>query len=207
MQDEWKKYWSIYERIEKEVSDITFNIYLCDEHLDVYSIHIAELLLRIGAECENIIKSIAQINEITIRNKNMKNIINELCATKIEFQTKEVTIIWDYSFVSNKIIKPFDTWNNQDSRNPNWYKAYNDIKHNRNDVNIKSATYKNIIYGMAGLFVLNLYLRKKDIEKNVYWIERAREEIFSFSDFFLPESFLKLSENGGIKKHLMLETR
>jgi len=188
LQEEWKKYWSIYKRIEKEVSDITFDIYLCDEHMDVYSIHMAELLLRIGAECENIIKSLAQANNIIIRNKNMQSIIDELCTT-FEFQTKEVQIIWNYSFVSNKIIKPFDTWNNQNSRNPNWYKAYNDIKHNRNDVNIKSATYKNIIFGLSGLFILNLYLRKEDIEKNVYLIERAREEIFSFSDFFHQNLF------------------
>jgi hypothetical protein len=75
---------------------------------------------------------------------------------------------------------------------------------NRNNTNLENANFKNIIDGLAGLFILNLYLRKDNIESQVYWTERAREVILSFSDFFTPEKFLKLSEKGGNRKRLEL---
>jgi len=203
MNDEWKKYGKIYLRLEKEISELTYSIYLCDNHLNVYSIQMAELLLRIGAECENIIKSIAKQYNINVGRRHLLEIIRELCSDKVDFNTKKVSIIWDYCFLTDIHIIPFSTWNN--GENPIWYKAYNDIKHNRSDSNLENATFKNIIDGLAGLFILNLYLRKDDIENKVHWIENAREEILSFSKFFTPELFLQLATEGGIRKRLKLE--
>jgi hypothetical protein len=204
MKNEWKKYWKIYTRLEQEISELTYNIYLCDNHLNVYSIHMAELLLRIGAECENIIKSIAEKYQITVKKRKMSDIINELCSNKIEFHTKEISIIWDYCFLSDINLIPFNTWEKENSINPVWYKAYNDIKHNRNNTNLENANFKNIINGLAGLFILNLYLRKDNIEEQVYYSIEARKAISLFSDFFNPEEFLKLSEKGGNRKRLEL---
>ena len=49
----WTQYWPIYERLEKEICDFTFQVALSDNQLTVHSIKLAEYVLRICSECEN----------------------------------------------------------------------------------------------------------------------------------------------------------
>lgn len=75
-------------------------------------------------------------------------------------------------------------------KSPVFYKAYNKIKHDR-DSNQPQANYENVMYGLAGLFMLNLWLRKSDIENHPSHRPIAGERVFQYSALFSPEKFLK----------------
>ncbi len=205
----WQNYWPIYERSEKEIVELTFSIFLCNAHLSVYSIKMADLLIRIGSECENIAKSVAKTRDFQSSNgKQIEDLnfpgLGDLLCSHISFNTKEVDIIWYYNDLSCKSIVPFSTWNTTGSLNPKWFKAYNEVKHDR-DVTFHQANFENILNGLAALFILNLWLRKEDIEQEWGWIEFAQKRIRSYSSFFTPEKFLVLSKTGGTSKGLTLQ--
>ena len=198
----WKNYWPIYQQFEKEIIDLSFYITFCDEHLKVYSSKLSDLLLRCSSECENAAKTLIDMNNFSTDKLNFPECGNHLLKKYPNLNKSELNIIWQYQNFSNLQKVPFSTWASITSENPIWYKAYNSLKHNRND-NIKEANLENIINALAGLFILNLLLRKDEIESHNEWIEFARKRIYSYSNFFSPEKFLKLG-NGGTYKTLKL---
>lgn len=204
----WTQYWPIYEQLENELREITFFISLEDVHLNVFSARFAELLLRIGQECENIGKTLATQLALspssgTIQRLNFPSLGNLLC-TNVALNAKVVEVIWVYQSLSTskKLLTPFSTWSSSGSVNPVWYDTYNGFKHDRN-THFSRANYGNVIEALAGLFILNLWLRKDDIERDSEWIVLARKRITSYSELFDPSSFLQLGL-GGTNKRLEL---
>ncbi|MDH4100866.1 MAG: hypothetical protein OEV28_09875 [Nitrospirota bacterium] len=187
----WKEYWPVYERLENEFCDLTFSVALNDAHLEVYSLRLAELILRICGECENVAKTL--ITQLKLEKPSRLDFpsIGNTLSRAVPFQKVMVEVVWPYQNLSNTTLKPFLNWSNRRSKNPSWYDAYNGIKHNRNSEFCK-ANFANAMNALAGLFALNLWLRRDDIEAETQWIVLARKKINSYSSFFSPEQFLKL---------------
>jgi hypothetical protein len=194
----WNKYFPIYERLEREFCELTYAVALEDAHLNVYSILMSEFLLRICSECENISKTLLKDLEPSARNikdKNFPTLGKELHA-HVNFEIKEIEVIWLYQSLTILKIKPFEGWK---VGNPAWYTAYNELKHDR-DANFAKANYKNCLYALGGLFILNLWLRKDSIESqpSSFSIEGepglhksfAKQKVFSYSKLFSPDAFL-----------------
>jgi len=199
----WKQYWPVYERLEREFRKLTFSISLDDANLEVFSMYLAELVLRIGQECENVGKSLAKELGLSppsglIEDLNFPRLGTLLCTT-VPLKTKTVEVRWIYQSLTNKLLSPFDSWSTGTSTNPAWYVAYNGLKHDRN-ANFRQATYRNVLEGLAGLFILNLWLRKDEIEANSEWVVLARKRVTSYSELFDPSSFLQLGQGSTHQK-------
>lgn len=199
---EWKAYWPIFHRLEDEVCDLTFAVAFSDDHREVYSARLSELLLRICAECENIAKSICIVREFTpsgakVEDFNFPALGNAICS-QIAIHTKEVAIVWPYQSFTSTRIKPFDTWKLAGSSNPAWFDAYNKAKHDR-VASAKKSNVWNVVNALGGLFILNLCLREGDITGHPEeHISVAQMRVTSYSKFFSPEQFLKLQNDGGL---------
>jgi len=48
-------YWHVYQNLEKELLEIGETIFVVDNQLDVYSMRIADLLVRMGLEFEGVL--------------------------------------------------------------------------------------------------------------------------------------------------------
>lgn len=206
----WERFWPVYKRLEKEFTDITFNIEFCDAHLNVYSILFADLLLRLGSEAENLGKSIISEYKLLknshagISQLNFPDIGKLLIQPDFKLHNKTVSIIWPYCFLSNKNVIPFRSWGENDCANPEWFNNYNKVKHNR-ESNINCANYKSVYEALAGVFILNLWLQKKNFDNmRPIHIDRTREYIADLSDVFNADSFAGLSKNGGVNKRIEL---
>lgn len=61
-------------------------------------------------------------------------------------------------------------WKSNQYNSPNWWKQYNDVKHERLE-NFRKANLKNVVNALAGLYTLELYLVKfigdRDHERDV----------------------------------------
>ena len=79
----WKQYWPIYERLEKEVCDFTFQVALAVEQLGTYSIRLAELILRICSDCENCAKTLVKqlVPSTSVKNTSFPKIGNIFVGT------------------------------------------------------------------------------------------------------------------------------
>lgn len=220
----WRNYWPIYERLEEEVIGLTFQIALTDKQLKVYSLGISNLLTRCCIEVENASKRIVLHKIIAagngrssrgIEGLNFSQIGGILC-TRDPIQKKSVRIIWPYQKLTqkNEICKPFvklepwETWKEFNKReclakNPDWYNAYNKIKHDRDNF-LERGNYGNLLNALAGLFILNLWLRQDDIEMCKEWINFARKRIKSYSKFFSSEGLLEIKNNGVLGNQIVL---
>lgn len=81
-----------------------------------------------------------------------------------------------YLLITKEKIIPFKEWGS--GKSLSWWDAYTDLKHNRFK-NRKSATVKNVLNGLAALFLLNVYYapnRKFLAEKGVF-INREEERL------------------------------
>ena len=62
-------FWPIYEKIEEEFKELSYYISIDKKQLKVYSIKIADLILRTVSECENIASVICKNESIKFRDK------------------------------------------------------------------------------------------------------------------------------------------
>lgn len=199
--DVWKCYWPILERLEGELCELTFAVAFADSHLGVYSARFADLLLRSCAECENVGKSLCVEKSLppsgaNIHQFNFPAIGTAICS-RIAIHTKELTIIWPYQSLTTISIRPFDTWQPTGSTNPEWFNAYNGVKHDRIG-NAQKANVKNVIHALGGLFILNLWLREEDITQHSEHFNLAQRRVTAYSQFFSPAKFFKLKSRDGL---------
>ena len=159
-------FWPIYSQIEKEFIDISYCINIDRRQLSVYSIKIADLILRAVSECENIAKAICKKEKIKFLNKKrrVRKIVKfheyvEAVDKVFSINRKLVNFVFDNAdqntfdeklmpFYREKDGDSFKTWS--------WYSAYNAIKHDRVR-NYRKANLNNLINSMAALFLLNIY--------------------------------------------------
>lgn len=140
-------YWRYYGLLEEDFKNTIRFVSLEKDNYETYSIEYARLLQAICSEIDVIFK--------TICNKDKGN-INEYA---------KIIITKDKQFINNIVclkmynrgikIKPFECWT--ENNPPEWWTAYNKIKHHRSD-EMKKATMKNTLYAISGLFLLEQYL-------------------------------------------------
>lgn len=157
-----KIYWAVYKNLEKELIDISNIIHIDDKQLSTYSIKIVELLVRTAVEIESISKDLYYANGGTKANDNTLAFDSD-CIDHLEtlwkLSSKVVKISGLNLFLTkaeNIEITPLDKANKRGRCD--WKKAYQAVKHSRNN-NLEKGTLKNFIKALAALFVLNLYYR------------------------------------------------
>ena len=160
-------YWSIYQNLEEGLIELSNNIHIDDEQLNVYSMKIAEMLIRISVEVESIAK------ELYFKNGGNKPDDNKLffdtdCLKylnkKWDLSKKKVQVVsgqFYFNKEENNVLTPLEKAHNRGGEE--WLKAYQAFKHNRRN-SLKDVSLKNLIHALAGLFLLNLYYKNESIE-------------------------------------------
>ncbi len=164
----------IYNNLEKEVIKLSENIHFDDNQLNVYSIKIAELLIRIVIEIETLSKELYFKNggQVKYKTDGTEDFIyfDTDCINHLEsmwvLSKKEVLIsATNFYFIKteNNILTPLNKANKRGSSSADWAKAYQAVKHDRSK-NLQKASIKNLIRALAALYLLNIYNRNdKDV--------------------------------------------
>lgn len=198
----------VYNRLEQEFKELSYCIAFDKKNLSVFSIKIADMILRTVSECENIARAICQKEGIKFLDKKRQTrkviyfyeYIDELdkifglskWLVSFKFENSSEDIFISKSTPFRKDIKTkngkkeIDDWC--------WYDAYNSIKHNRNKY-FKKANLENLIYGLEALFLLNIIFEDKVFYKEEYEDYKALySEIEEFSDVFDIDVAVKVIE-------------
>jgi len=152
-------YFPVYKRIEKEVQELASAIYFCDEQKSVYSLDIADLIVRCVVEIESIAKDIYRLeNGIEPDNPGA-------CFKWMEqnwnISKKKVIVISPYfHFDVMRNFFPFDYKNKSEE---DYYSTYNAIKHDRVK-NISKATVYALVRALGALYILNIYFKNDRIQ-------------------------------------------
>ena len=152
------KIWSYYIMLEKHFETTFQYVEPIEDNNLCFSKEFNKQLLSIGSEIDIVCKELCMV----IENKNFDEV------KKYNIADYKRIISNDNNFMEEKciflinqeILKPWEDWENLDS--PNWWKDYNNIKHNRLiNNNHKLGNYSNVKIALAALFVIIRILYKK----------------------------------------------
>ncbi|MDU3210708.1 hypothetical protein [Anaerococcus sp.] len=198
-------YWQIYQQIEDEVLELSKSIHFVDDHLEVYSIKIADLIIRTSIEVESISKEIARVSSDNLIN-SAGEAINWL-ESNWNISDKILKIYSDYFNFSDEInvFKPFNYSRNDKN---DYYSVYNAVKHDRNK-NLYKANIYSLIRVLGALFILNIYYNNETINlKQDYRAENLDKsngsKIFNY-EIYPYDKIISLSDNKVSKEMCLYE--
>ena len=164
-------YWQVYLGLEREFLSVAEVVFVDDDQQEVYSMKIADLLIRTVIEIEAIAKELYLYNggDTTIPDEDMY--FDTVCMAHLngmwKLDSKVVSVVSPYMLFEreeNRILRPLHKAMKRGSSSADWNKAYQAVKHNRVK-ELKKGSIKHLLHGLAALYILNLYYKETVIEK------------------------------------------
>jgi hypothetical protein len=146
-------HWNYLLAIEGDLERLSRFIEFDERNFNCFSIEISRILLASGAEVDVVCKQICKkLNPMSSADKIIPY-LNEIMPS--------YPAIPDFKILLPRyglILTPWSNWNVSNNP-PNWWTAYNKIKHHR-DAEYHQANLRNALDAVGGLFVMVLYLYK-----------------------------------------------
>jgi len=162
-------YWQVYLNLERDFLSLADTIHINDAQQEVYSMRIADMLIRTVIEIEALAKDLYLSNGGEVMDdKNMY--FDRVCMKHLNNLWKldqKIVLVTSpaiyFEKEENTILKPLHKANKQGDRSADWNKAYQAVKHNRVK-ELSKGSIKHLLHGLAALYVLNLYYRNESIK-------------------------------------------
>ncbi len=148
-------HWNYFLAIEDDLERLSRFVEIDRKNFESFSIEISRILLAAAAEVDVVCKQICKKLNPNSTAENINAYRDEICANYPAIANFEVVLI-RYSLS----ILPWEKWKNPKGDPPDWWTAYNKLKHNRH-TEYHRANLKNALNSVAGLFVMVLYLYKE----------------------------------------------
>lgn len=173
------KYWRYYLLLEKKFTDTLNYVELAEENFSTYSVEYAHQLLAIGSELDTFFKVYCGFN-LNDR-KYITDYMRHIMCEYPEITTQGVGI-----YNTEITLTPYEKWINWNSRSGNllsWWKAYNDVKHNRQE-KITEASMENVVTALAALHLIEMkYLQVITKETGEPDELESSSNLFSLTDW------------------------
>lgn len=175
-------FWPVYQNLEKEFLSICDIIHVDDAQLDVYSMKIAELLIRTVVEIESLAKNLYFSNGGSKPDDKDLYFDTDCMALLVDIWgiDKKVVLVSSPNIFlteeTNLILTPLYKSNKRGSSSADWCKAYQAVKHNRVK-ELKRGNLKHFLRALAALYILNLYLK----DDKVNFISPGKDQFQDFS--------------------------
>jgi len=150
-------HWNYLLAIERDLGEISRYIEFDARNFDCFSIELSKILLSAGAETDVVCKQLCKRVDANSR-------AHKITHYRIEL-TRAFPLISNFGVKLPRFgmsLTPWDEWKNPDGV-PLWWTGYNKVKHQRH-THYHSASLKNALNAVAGLFVMVLYLYKEQAE-------------------------------------------
>ncbi len=149
------RHWSYYMSLEDDLIETGRYVEICEDNFDTYSIHFTRLLLAAASEVDVVAKMLCcQINP-----QGCYRTINNYRDTIVPQFPAIPSIVMGIQWTTNIRVKPWGSWAESPPKNPDWWHAYNRVKHKRNS-NFKEANLRNALTAIAGLYCLVRHLQQ-----------------------------------------------
>lgn len=189
-------FWPVYKNLEREFLKLADYIHFTDKQLGVFSMHIADLIVRCAVEIEAISKELycklgGNMSPVDSEGKPRDLYFDTDCIELLEqnwkLSKKKIMIsATNFYFMeeANNIIAPLHKANKRGTSGSKWKQAYQAVKHDRRN-SLKMGNIENLLHAMGALYILNLYYKNDKIDiGRVYMSDhdfdsRVGSEIFS----------------------------
>ncbi|KRD07243.1 hypothetical protein ASE21_17230 [Flavobacterium sp. Root901] len=158
-------YWPVYKNLEIGVLNLSYSVHIDDNHLNVYSSQISDLILRASAEIESISKELYKLNGGRKTKIKYDTDALELLNSLWKLDQKVILISSSNCFQTLKELKPFiknETSTFHNGITYTWNNSYQNLKHDRAN-SLQFGSIKYLFDIMSALFILNLYYKNETI--------------------------------------------
>ena len=174
------KYWRYYLLLEKKFTDTLNYVELAKENFSTYSVEYAHQLLAIGSELDTFFKIYCGFN-LNGSGKTIVDYTRHIMSEYPKITEQEVGI-----YNTDIVLTPYKewiSWNPQSGNLLSWWKAYNSVKHNRQE-NITKASMGNVITSLAALNLIEMkYLQAITKENQEPDEPESSSNLFSLTDW------------------------
>lgn len=153
-----RKFWNYYSMLEDNVVNLSRYIDIRQSNLKTSSNEIISQLLNVGSEIDVICKEICSLGEND--RKEMKTYSKWFIANVDNIDSIKISVR-----DTDLILQPFEYWKKNKSEVLPWWKAYNDVKHDRGN-NFEQGNLKNLINALGALYFLEMFYIKKIDNEN-----------------------------------------
>ena len=151
-------HWNYFLALEKDLEATSRYIEFIEANFKTYSIELAHLLLASSSEIDVVIKGLCALIAPDEERKNI-NDYREIIKSHLPEFINESIFISRYGIS----LKPWDNWLGEE--NPDWWRSYNNVKHERH-MYFDQANLENVIRSMGALLITNFYFYKKQYEQD-----------------------------------------
>lgn len=163
-------FWSVYKNLEQETLNFSRYIHFSSDQKKVYSMSIADIIVRCAVEIEAISKRIyeslgGEMNPVDDNGQKRDLYFDTDCLALIENEyliSKKELIISAPTFYfeeSDRIIAPLYKANKRGTSGSKWKQAYQALKHDRYGALKKWGNIECLINALGALYLLNLYFK------------------------------------------------
>ncbi len=145
-------YWQYFLAIEADFAATARYVEICPDNFKTYSVEYAKLLLASASEIDVLCKLLCEQLDPNAKRRDINDYRACIAPRAAELPNEKV-LLRRYSIE----LKPWEAW--AGSKNPEWWKSYNNVKHHR-DKFYSEAKLKNCLDSVAALFILVIYLHK-----------------------------------------------
>lgn len=147
-------HWSYYLSLEDDLITTNRYVEICEDNLDTFSTQFTRLLLAAASEVDVVAKTLCAQIDPHSKPKNIEEYRQLIVPEFPAIPAIEMGIEW------NPLrIKPWESWAASDPSSPDWWQAYNGVKHERN-TNFRSGNLRNALEAIAGLYCLVRHLEE-----------------------------------------------
>ena len=154
-------HWNYYLAIEDDMLKTSRYVEISLDNLKTYSVEYTKIILSAASEVDVLLKQIY----LSLGFKKKKPNFNDYC---IAIKEKLITLLTEQLCFEQYAISlsPFSEWEN--GLEPDWHKAYNNLKHNRT-VNFKDANLENALLSLSALYstVVHYYLCSTPLKMSI----------------------------------------
>lgn len=148
-------HWYYFSALVDDFEALTRYVEISTENYSTYSLEFVRLLLACGSEIDVVAKLICAAIEPAAQANGIRDYQRVITAHYPNLPTIEIDLPrYDISVV------PWKSWRTDTS--PDWWKKYNDVKHERNK-HFSQANLENTLSALGGLCVLVSYLYHKEL--------------------------------------------
>jgi len=144
-----KHHWNYYLAIEQDLEKVSRYIEFAQPNLPVYSIELAHILLSASSEIDVLLKQVCTFVAPGQKVENIDQYRNIIVQALPNFSNETIQISrYDLSY------QPWDNW--PKLQNPDWWRGYNRVKHERNNY-YHEACLQHTINAVGALLLTAIY--------------------------------------------------
>jgi hypothetical protein len=144
-----KIHWNYFLALERDLEAVSRYIEFCEQNFSVFSIELAHLLFAASSEVDVVAKLLCQLVAPNSRRGNIDHYKAVLLPAFPDLPTIEVFVPrYGLSF------RPWSNW--AEEQNPNWWRSYNNVKHER-DTYFHEATLENALSAVGALLIVTAH--------------------------------------------------